>query len=354
MRRTGVLVLIAAAIAPSSAAAADRVIATVDAPTHLSGYAGGIVWSSRDPATGRFALMYMDAARPAAALQVPQRSVPFDADIGPGPDGTPWIVYSRCETEPPLTTPLSTSTVYTQGRRCRLYRFDLAGGQERRIGPSPVAGSDVLPSIWKGRIAFARVFDRRRSFPYVYATRIAGSSATRLPAGPRRGCAITNPGRPPVCGDRRQSRPTALDLRGTRLALAWEYKGTLDAPASEIRLIDVGKRSSRVVDRVRGGGLTNIERVAPNFDGPDLYYARLCLGDQSGCPHRAALARYSTSARRLTLAPINRGEIWQTRTGGTTYVLRDSIFDHLCHPFDGPQRATCRILATDPAFKAKI
>src|SRR5687767_14971279 len=113
MRRTLALALVAAAVAPPGASAADRVVAAVDAPTHVSGYAGGLVGSGRDPGAGQFALMYTDPAYPAAALPVPQRSVPFDADLGPGPDGTAWIVYSRCETEPPLSTPLSTSTVYT-------------------------------------------------------------------------------------------------------------------------------------------------------------------------------------------------------------------------------------------------
>ncbi len=109
-----------------------------------------------------------------------------------------------------------------------------------------------------------------------------------------------------------------------------------------------------MVDGIRGGGLTNIPRVAPNFDGGDLYFARLCVGDQSGCPHRAALVRYRIATRRLLFAPISRGDVWQARTGGATYVLRDSISDHLCHPFDGPQSATCRILATDPAYRSRI
>jgi hypothetical protein len=211
----------------------------------------------------------------------------------------------------------------------------------------------VLPSIWKGRIAFTRVFDSRRSFPYLYESRVGARSAHRLPAGPRRGC-TTNPGVKRMCGDRRESRPTALDLRGARLAFAWEYRGTLDALASEIRIVNVRTRRSQVVDHVRGGGLTNIERVAPNFDGADLFYARLCLGDQSGCPHRAALARYDVVKRKLAFAPINRGDIWQARTGGFTYLLRDAQFDHLCHPFDGPQSATCRILATQPVYGSKI
>src|SRR4051812_2454787 len=353
MRRTIALFVMAALAVPASASAADQVVATVDAPTHVSGYAGALAWSARDPATGRFALMYTDPAYPAAALPVAQRSVPFDADLGPGPDGTPWIVYSRCATEPPLSTPLSTSTVYTQGRGCGLYRFDVTSGEEKAIGPAPKRASDVLPSVWKGRIAFARVYDARRAYPYLYEGQLGSRHPHRLPDGPRRGC-TTNPGTRRVCGDRTRSLPTALDMRGRKVALAWEYKGTLDAPASEIRIVDVLRRKSNLVDHVRGGGLTNIERVAPNFDGATLYYARLCLGDQSGCPHRAALARYTPSTRKLAFAPIARGDVWQARTGGTTYLLRDSSFDHLCHPFDGPQSATCRILATAPVYASRI
>jgi hypothetical protein len=357
MRRTLLLVLAAvvAAALPPGASAADRVVATVDAPTRVSGYAGGLVWSRRNPATGAFELMYTDPAYPVAAVPVRSRSVPFDADIGPGPDGAPWIVYSRCLTEPPLSTPLSNSAVYTQGRRCRLYRFDVTSGEERPLGPAPKRASDVLPSIWAGRVAFARVQDGRRAFPYLYEGRAGGRSPHRLPGGPRRGCSPGGPGVPRVCGDRRRSMPTALDLSGRRLALAWKYKGTLDAPASEIRLVDTRRRTSRVIDRVRGGGLTNIERVAPNFDGSSLYYARLCLGDQSGCPHRAALVRYRLATGRLSFAPITRFDMWQTRTGGETYVLRDAVSDHLCHPFDGPATAaTCRIVATDPVYGSRI
>jgi hypothetical protein len=352
MRWTLVLVLVAAALVPPGASAADRVVAIVDTPTRVSGFAGGLVWSRRN-AAGTFELVYADPAHPAAALPVAPRSVPFDADLGPGPDGTPWIVYSRCRTEPPLSTPLSTSTVYTQGRGCRIHRFDVTSGEERPLGAPPRRASDVLPSIWKGRVAVARVLDSRRAFPYIYEGAVS-RRARRLPGGPRRGCTPGGPGVPRMCGDRKRSMPTALDLRGRRLAFAWEYKGTLDAPASEIRLVDTRRRTSRVVDRVRGGGLTNIERVAPGFDGAHLYYARLCLGDQQGCPHRSALVRYTVATGKLAFAPIGRGDMWQARTGGFTYVLRDSSPDHLCHPFDGPRAATCRLLATQPAYGPRI
>ncbi len=214
----------AAAVVPPGAGAADRVVGTVDAPTHLSGYAGGLVWSSRDPATGLFALMYTDprAGRPARCPFRSARS-PFDADIGPGPSGTPWIVYSRCQTEPPLSTPLSTSTVYTQGRGCRLYRFDLTTGEERRFGPPPVAASDVLPSIWRGRVAFARVLDRHRNFPYVYGEPCKW--AQRQPSARRPTPGLRDNGPGPAPGLRRPAPFTSDRARPAR-AHAWRWRGS--------------------------------------------------------------------------------------------------------------------------------
>lgn len=350
MRRLLVFLSMVAAIVPQTAAGADRVVATVDTATPVSGYRGNVLWSQRDPATGHFALTYSASGAAPRTLPVAQRTVPFDADLGPGPDGLPLAVYSRCRREPAISTPLSQSVVYTDGRGCRLYRLDVTSGREDAARPAARTASDVLPSVWKGRIAFARVLDRRRSFPYLYEGRLGARSARRLPGGPRRGCSSN----PKFCGDRLHSRPTALDLRADRLAFAWKYNGTLDGPASEIRLDDTHRLTGRLIDRIRGGGLTSIERVAPNLDGSHLYYARLCRGDQSGCPHRAALVRYGLADRTFGFAPINRGDIWQARTGGTTYVLRDSSFDTACHLVDGPPGPTCRILGTSPSYAPDI
>ena len=77
-------------------------IVTVDRPTQVSAYGSGVLFSKRDPATGRFKLWYTETGRPPAPLDVPDRAVPFDADLGPGAHGHFLAVYSRCETRAAL------------------------------------------------------------------------------------------------------------------------------------------------------------------------------------------------------------------------------------------------------------
>jgi hypothetical protein len=349
MRRVLVSMLVAAAAFPG-AAAADGVVATVDAPTPLSAYAGTLLWSQRDPATGRFALMSSAAGGSAAALPVAQRTVPFDATLGPGP-GALTAVYSRCAREATATVrrqQASGMPAYTRGVGCKLYRYDFATRTEARIGRTPRGASDVLPSLWRGRLAFARVRDSRRSFPYVYEGPIGGP-VRRMPGGRRTSCSI-DPTRGRVCGDRRRSMPTALALRGRHLAFTWQFQGTLDAPGSEVRLVDTRTRASRRLDYVRGGGLTSIVRTAAGWDGTDLHWARLCLGDESGCPHRAGLVEYQLARARFAIAPIRPGDLWQASTAGITYVLRDPDYTYGCRSDATPSVPSCQIVSTTPVF----
>jgi hypothetical protein len=105
-----------------------------------------------------------------------------------------------------------------------------------------------------------------------------------------------------------------------------------------------------VLDYVRGGGLTSIVRTAPGWDGPDLHWARLCLGDESGCPHRAGLLRYQLGFGRFAIAPIRPGDRWQARTAGITYVLRNPDFTYGCRSDATPSLPSCPIVATTPTY----
>ena len=129
-------------------------IVTVDRPTQVSAYGSGVLFSKRDPATGRFKLWYTETGRPPAPLPVADRSVPFDADLGPGAHGHFLAVYSRCAREP-RWDPVDEDTPpdYSRGRGCALYELDLTTERERRL-----PGSGVLPSVWKDGLAFARVY----------------------------------------------------------------------------------------------------------------------------------------------------------------------------------------------------
>src|SRR6187431_1129099 len=110
-------------------------IVTVDRPTQVSAYGSGVLFSKRDPASGRFKLWYTETGRPPSPLPVADRAVPFDADLGPGAHGHFLAVYSRCKTEPRLEDEYSPPN-YVTGRGCDLYELDLTTSRERKLPAS--------------------------------------------------------------------------------------------------------------------------------------------------------------------------------------------------------------------------
>ena len=134
-------------------------VITVDRPTQVAAYGSGVLFSKRDPASGRFKLWYSETFRPPAPLPVADRAVPFDADLGPGAHGHFLAVYSRCAREPrwdPVDEDRPPN--YTLGRGCDLYELDLTTERERRLPASSTTADEVLPAVWKDGLAFARVY----------------------------------------------------------------------------------------------------------------------------------------------------------------------------------------------------
>jgi hypothetical protein len=308
-------------------------IVTVDRPTQVSAYGSGVLFSKRDPASGRFRLWYTETGRPPAPLGVPDRAVPFDADLGPGAHGHFLAVYSRCRTEP-RWDPVDEDAPpdYTRGRGCDLYELDLTTGAERRLPASSTTADEVYPAVWKDGLAFARRYSSGRITLY---HRKGAARSRRMPGGPASG------------------RPNALDLYGRRLAFGWTYPGRFDGPASDLRMDDVVTARARLIDRHGGGGLTTILRTAPAFEGGKLYYALLCRGDESGCPHRSGLIRVRYSTGERARANIGRHDLWQARGEGVTYVLRDDGGNRSCHSTaPGGPPETCSILGTVPEYAA--
>jgi hypothetical protein len=303
-------------------------IITVDRPTQVSAYGSGVLFSKRDPATDRFRLWYTETFRPPAPLDVPDRAVPFDADLGPGAHGHFLAVYSRCRTEP-RWDPVDEDAPpdYSRGRGCDLYELDLTTGSERRLPASSTTADEFLPAVWKDGLAFAR---RYSSGTIALYHRKGAGSSRRMPAGTVRG------------------RPNGLDLYGRRLAFGWTYPGRFDGPASDLRMDDVVTGRARLIDRFTGGGLTTIALTAPAFEGGKLYYARLCRGDESGCPHRSGLIRVRYSTGERMRANIGRHDLWQARGEGITYVLRDDGGNRSCFSHTLPE--TCSVLATVPEY----
>ena len=175
-----------------AAARADFTVATVERPTPISAYAGHVIWSQYDAGIAGFRLFEAHASpagQVTTQLAAAPRSVPFDADIGPGADGAPTVVYSRCATEPRLGA--DQLPIWATGRGCDVYALPLGATtrdprrrrQHRRRLRVP---AEHLAR--QGRVrARLRAAPGTRGYPYVYVRgeRAVGAPARRPARGDR-------------------------------------------------------------------------------------------------------------------------------------------------------------------------
>jgi len=283
LRRALALAALAAALAPA-AARADTTISTLPGPTAVRAWGGTALLSLLDPASGRYQLATSrGGAAPQAIPGIAPAADPFDADIGPGPDGSAVIVYARCAK-----------------RACQLFRTTPAGGAETPVaGATSRDGSETAPTVWRGRLAFARTYARGSSQVYVRPLDAPASvRSTRLPGLPRRTCDEVN-----GCHAITNGTVSELELRGTSLAesVTFPLRTVGICGERQIRLVDVVRRSSALVaDTICGlGGQTF---VGVSWAGSQLLFARTCPGDPGGCRDAHALAyRYTPPSRRTEI-----------------------------------------------------
>jgi hypothetical protein len=206
-------------------------------PSGVSTYGSAVVWSR---AVGeRYQLMASYRGRQ-FRLPARTRSVPFDADVGPGPGGGPVVVYSRCERDPDLDGGYYVFyyPFYENGRGCRLYSITLAAAHpvERALsfGPGLAKRSLAEPTIWRKRIAFATSGRPKR----VYVAPSEGGRARRLRGGPVEG--------------RRPTGLRGLDLRGGRLAFVWsQHVGRCGGHEPDPNIAPFLYRDAVIVEAVR-------------------------------------------------------------------------------------------------------
>lgn len=206
-------VAIAAAV-PASAAAQEPVVGDpVPSPMVLSvepnetpvdGWNGWLVWSRR-AADGRYALIARNPEGIGITLPVEPQSTPIDAGIGPGPDGSPLVVYSRCSVPSPRSP-----------RGCDVYKVDPQTGVGGRVPSASRPNVDErYPSVWGNTIAFSLSTSKVT----------AGVAVARLD-GPA-------PKRPTIFGPRREPAgnryvtataygPRGIDLRKGQIAFSWQ------------------------------------------------------------------------------------------------------------------------------------
>jgi hypothetical protein len=299
----------------ASPAFGAAVIADSGAPTTVSRHDDVAAWS-RPAEGGGHELVVREGGGKPRVLPVERRGVPFDADVGPGPDGGTVIAYSRCETEPKALDETAPMVAHVTGRGCDLFLYDLDARAERRLdGASTAGASEVLPSVWRDEVAFARVYERRSgrsgSLPYLYRRPLDGSRGSqRQPGGARGGSGL--PG------------PTALDLYGRHLAFAWVWSRG-GRGQSELRLDTLG-RGPLVVGRT--GWRDSVARyLTPHGSRGRIAYGLQRVVVRAGEPRSLAsqLRRYRISNRAkeradapafLTAAAHDSGEtVYATAPG---------------------------------------
>jgi hypothetical protein len=215
------LVFTLAASAPASAA--DTVVAHLLRPSAIRSYADIQVFSAFEAGVYRLAIRREGQVE---ILPVAPSQAPFDVDIGPDGKGRPQLIYSRCNPG------------------CDLFRFSLAArGSEQPVRNANSPAHEFAPTLWNGRIAFARARSGRDR-PVVYTRELAtprSRPSKRLPAVPRRAR-----GEPAKGG-----RIAELELSGDHLAqiVSFQAQGQL----SELRLVGISDGRTRKLARIGVG-----------------------------------------------------------------------------------------------------
>ena len=315
---------------PAVARAEKTVLARQFRATAVSAYGGRVVWSSWDRRARTYRLVSYDTAQGRQTLPIRPRSVPFDVDLGPGRAGTVAAVYSRCAAEPPDVVPESELPSYTDGHGCDLYRYDFRMRRERRVAARSLPrASEVLPTVWKGRVAFARVYEHRRGIQGLRTHLYHGSLTSRQPPRRLRGGTPgdwedvnLSPKAPPdyVGGD----APSGLDLAGSRLAFVWgaslEHCAGRDpddrfaAALSELWVDTVDGREHRRIEDACSGDETDYF-ATPSFSGTRLFYYRRLNTESYGGRFRA----HDSVRRTFIESRAGRRAFSIARDGGTTY-----------------------------------
>ncbi|HEX8101396.1 MAG TPA: hypothetical protein VF533_02195 [Solirubrobacteraceae bacterium] len=221
-------------VAPATGLGQTR-LAALHRASPVSVFGQATAWSERSG--GRFRLVVRSGGR--RDVLKGGRGVPFDVDLGPGPDGAPVAVYSRCRREPRTTRHAGWQGVdWATGRGCDVYLWR-PGRPERRLRAARAVTSEFLPG---------------------------------------------------------RALVTGLDLRGVRYAIGWNRRLAGDrGVVSEIRSGRVGDASTAVVDAAYADARSSV--WSASLSGDEVVYLRE-LGSSVGTTY-TIVARTSAGERTL-------------------------------------------------------
>jgi hypothetical protein len=338
----------------------------VYAPTAVSAWGGHVVWSAYDPAAGVYRLTDRSAAG-VRVLPVAARPVPFDADVGPDARGRPTVVYSRCRVEGvPFVRPGWYGT-FRNGSGCDVFMFGLGGGGgERRPkgGVDTARESETTPSIWRGRIAFARRAERgglRRHVPRLYVQarsgrpRLIHAIGGMIPCDPRHPAATQCP--------RVEATSLATDLSSRYLAFGWRVRGSSTygvGDITEIRLTRIGSDSSTLLASKDEGGAASDE-CSPTPLWPSIGRATVSWLESSGADACrfpvAGILRRGLARPRFQRAALPGPYLSLAFDGPAAFALQPrgtrpdaSVSNEVPQSCNEPQRSCELVTLTQPPF----
>ena len=249
----------------------------------VSAAGDALAWSVFEPATGSWRLVVRRGGA-SEVLPVAGSSTPFDVDLGDDGRGGLLASYSRCSKG---SKPL---------HGCRLYYFDFATGVERPIAVANARGfSQFDPSMAAGRVAFARILDRRPvgrgNRVRIYLQSLAGGKARRLPGGFEN----DDPG----------TGPTALDLSATHLAFAWDARGStafepFSSASSQVSVDDL-HGGQTLIGLGTSGDVSGYRELSPTLFAGTLYYEELGI-EEGGSLHQLRSLSLSGAHPRVAAA----------------------------------------------------
>ena len=277
IRVSGVLfaAVVGLGLGASVARAVSTPVLSVARPTPVRQYAGYLLFSRWTGSGYALSTIRQGAVRD---LPVRRQAKPFDADIGPNSAGRPEVVVSLCDGS------------------CDLYVVGLdAGSRLRPVHNANTRGDDETdPSIWRGRLVFARVYGND-VVPYTKRLLAPRSvSSSRLAALPAKRCGAVDP---PDCRPIENAKLERMELWGRWVAQSWTYQPS-HFPGfrqNEIRLTTVNRSETRQLAAMTTG-LSSQTYLGPSIvDGRVAFY-RACQADPGGCNTSASGAiRYRIS-----------------------------------------------------------
>jgi hypothetical protein len=271
----GVYAAFAALLLGPTPVGADEV-GQIDTASPIAAHGGWVVWSAKQPDGFRLLAWHDGRAR---QLTIRPRARPFDVDVGTDSRGRAVATFSRCVRF--RTIKVYEASPREVGAGCRLRVVDLPSGKERPAGvPAATGVSDSMPSMWEGRVAFARRDPRRhrnvdqvmlwsrhgglRRLPH-------GAVPTRCPYPDRRDCTAASP----------SGQVLGLDLGERLLAFSWRVQApaVLGHGGYEVRADRLADGRSALIGsgyigEACTGGIDGTSPSVPSVDGDAVWYSQ--------------------------------------------------------------------------------